>query len=146
MEAADFLSHYLNGPIWMCVCVCVCVRQDDGIAMIFFPSHLLYTIKSQMWGGGGTVGGPCACNKQCMSMWFNVHLPDINITFSISWTFETLIIKSSVSSRHSVYGAMGCRIDSSWLIHWAICCSNQCSTADVIKTMICSILSVGWCI
>ena len=33
--------------------------QEDGIAMIFFPSHLLCTIKSQMWahavreGGGG---------------------------------------------------------------------------------------------
>ena len=31
---------------------------EDGIAMIFSPSHLLCTIKRQMVGGGGGHGPP----------------------------------------------------------------------------------------
>ena len=33
--------------------------QEDGVAMIFPPSHLLCTIKSQMAGGGGGGGAWC---------------------------------------------------------------------------------------
>ena len=40
-------------------------------------------------------------------------------------------------------GAMGRRIDPSWLSHWAISRSSQCSTTGVTKAVVCVILSVG---
>ena len=41
---------------------------------------------------------------------------------------------------------MGRWIDASWLTHWAISHSNQCSMTGITKDVVCAILSVGWCI
>ena len=48
--------------------------------------------------------------------------------------------------RAFAHGAMGRRIDHSWLTRWAISHSSQCSTTGVTKVVVCVILSVGWCI
>ena len=42
------------------------------------------------------------------------------------------------------HGAMGCRIDPSWWIHWAISLSSQCSMTGVTKAMVCIRLSCLW--
>ena len=45
-----------------------------------------------------------------------------------------------------------CRMCSSgwinllWWTHWAVSLSNLCSTTAVTKSVVCAILSVGWCI
>ena len=46
----------------------------------------------------------------------------------------------------AAYGAMGRRIDTSWLTHWTISRSSQCSMTGLTKAMVCTVLSVGWCI
>ena len=45
--------------------------------------------------------------------------------------------------RAFAHGAMGRRIDPSWLSHWAISRSSQCPTTGVTKAVVCVILSVG---
>ena len=58
-------------------------------------------------------------------------------------------------TRHSMYlsqekipahGAVDNWIDSSWWTHLVIFCSCRYSKAGVTKVMLCTILSVGWCI
>ena len=41
------------------------------------------------------------------------------------------------------HGAMGRRIDPSWLTHLAISRSSQCATTGLTKAVVCVILSVG---
>ena len=48
--------------------------------------------------------------------------------------------------RAFAHGAMGRRINPSWWTHLAISRSSQCSTTGVTNTVVCAILSVGWCI
>ena len=48
--------------------------------------------------------------------------------------------------RAFAHGAMGRRIDPSWWTHLAISRSSQLHTTGVTKTVVCDILSVGWCI
>ena len=61
------------------------------------------------------------------------------------------IIKKGLK-RHFAFGNSVCPMDNqdinfySWLTHWAISCSSQCSTTGVTKAVVCAILPVGCCI
>ena len=64
-------------------------------------------------------------------------------------TLNTLLLtgaKCNSVVRAFAHGAMGHWIDPSWWTHWAISCSSQCPTTGVTKAVVCSVLSVGWCI
>ena len=66
------------------------------------------------------------------------HFWHILLITSWGWT--------ELCGRAFVYGVMGHQVDPSWWTHLHIYCSSQCPMTGVPTTMVCTILSVWWCI
>ena len=62
------------------------------------------------------------------------------------WALFRRGAKCSSVARAFAYGALGRRIDPPWWTHSVSSRSSQCSMTGVPKTVVCAILSVGWCI
>ena len=73
-----------------------------------------------------------------------VFLVGIKNTYIVTMHYNFDLCSSVV--RLFTHGAMGHQIDLSCWTHRAISLSSQCSTTGVTKTVVCVILSVGWCI
>ena len=54
-------------------------------------------------------------------------------------------VSCSSAVRAFAHDVMRHRFNPSWWTHWAPC-SSLCSTTSITKTVICVILSVGWCL
>ena len=78
----------------------------------------------------------------CITRYHDISIP----IFSIIYFNSELLYYLYLCGRVFAHCAMDGQIDPLWWTHSAISFSNQCPMTGVTKAVVCTILSVGWCI